>query len=337
MELVRIAKALGLKVQGDATTQITGLAPIANAGPGNLSFVVNKKFLNSLSNTKASAVIAPAEMASAAPCPVLISDNPYLSYADASQYLYPDATTEASLADSASVATDVQIGADVSIGENVVVESGVSIGRGTRIGAGCFVGKDSTIGENCLFYPGVTLYHGCQVGDSCRFQSGAVIGSEGFGYARAETGWRRIQQVGAVLIGNRVEVGANTTIDRGALDDTIIEDDVILDNQIQVGHNVRIGQATAIAACVGIAGSATIGKNCTVGGKVAIVGHLTIADNVHLTGTSFVTSSITEPGSYSSGMPIQPTQRWRRNTLRLTKLDELFKSVKKLTSESPNS
>jgi len=333
MFLNDIAKALELPVTGQNNPDIRGLGPVHSATAGELTFVVGPKYKDALKATRASAVIVPEAMQGDAPCDVIVSDQPYLSYARVSQLLYPDLQAKTGLHPSAAVSEDVTIGADVSIGAMAVVESGATIGAGSVVGAGCYIGAGVTVGAGCRLFPKVTIYAQCKIGDACRIQSGAVIGSEGFGYARTESGWQRIQQVGRVLVGDRVEIGANTTIDRGALKDTVIADDVILDNQIQIAHNVHIGAATAIAACVGIAGSTEIGKNCTIGGKAAIVGHLKIADNVHLTATSFVTQSISEAGSYSSGVPLLPTRRWRRDYVRLGKLEELFEKVKKLTRE----
>lgn len=333
MQLADIAKTLGLQVYGGENPEITGLGPIHCASRGQISFVVNQRYRDALLSTGASAAIVPEAMKDDAPCVVLVSDHPYLSYAQVSQILYPDKTRNTGIAATAVVADDVQIPSDVSIGPGAVIESGVTLSGGSSIGAGCFIGAGSSIGSGCLLFANVTVNADCIIGNDCRIQPGAVIGSEGFGFARSATGWQRIQQVGRVCIGDRVEIGANTTIDRGALEDTIIENDVILDNQIQIAHNVRIGECTAIAACVGIAGSTEIGKNCTIGGKAAIVGHLTIADNVHLTATSFVTQSIATPGSYSSGVPLLPTRRWRRDYVRLGKLEALFDSVKKLTRD----
>lgn len=335
MRLHEIAKALGLGTFGDENPQIVGLGPIRSATEGQLSFVVGPKFLEPLKSTQASAVIVPESLVRHVPCSGIISDNPYLSYAQVTQILYPD-PPGAGIHETATIAEDASIATGVSIGPHSVIDSGASIGAGTIIGAGSYIGANASLGGGCLLHPNVSIYADCHIGEQCRIQSGAVIGGDGFGYARAPTGWQRIQQVGRVMVGDRVEIGANTTIDRGALDDTVIEDDVILDNQIQIAHNVTIGRETAIAACVGIAGSTRIGKNCTIGGKAAIVGHLTIADNVHLTATSFVTQSITQAGSYSSGVPLLPTRRWRRDYVRLARLDDLFQRVKKMTQNSPN-
>lgn len=210
------------------------------------------------------------------------------------------------------------IGADTVVGERVVLE------------ACCILGERVDIASDCRLFARVTLHDGCRLGQACRIQSGAVIGGEGFGYAPGADGWRAIHQTGGVRLGDRVHVGANTTIDRGAIDDTVIDSGVILDNQIQIAHNVRIGENTAIAGCVGIAGSTVIGKRCQIGGASNIVGHIRIADDVTLNAASLVTQSIDVPGRYGSGAPLQPVKRWRRTYVTLNKLDDLLARVRRL-------
>lgn len=329
MQLRQLADSLDLKLRGNGDLQIAALAPIADAGSSDLSFVVGPRYLKALRATGAGAVIVPPALVDEAPCSVLVSDNPYLSYARATHLLYPETVLTPGVAETAMVAPGATLGEGVTVLANAVIEEGVTIGAGSVIGVGVHVGRNSHIGEQCVIKTHVSIAHECLLGDRCRLQSGAVIGSDGFGYAPSKNGWVAIRQVGRVVIGNDVEIGANTTIDRGALADTIIEDGVILDNQIQIGHNVKLGKNTAIAACVGIAGSTTIGERCTIGGKTAIVGHLTITDDVHLTATSFVVRSITEAGSYSSGMPLQKTSLWRRTYSRLGRLEELARAIKK--------
>lgn len=330
MKLEQLAKSLKLQWSGDAAVEITHLADInatrANPAEGSLSFVTGKRYADALKASRASAIIVPEAMADIAPGNHLISTNPYLSYAEASQLLYPQSVATG-VHVSAMVADSARVHESASVGANAVIEAGALIAADCVIGAGCVIGEGSNIGRGTRLFSNVTVTAGCVVGCDCRMQPGAVIGSEGFGYAPSATGWVRINQVGRVVIGDRVEIGANTTIDRGAIEDTVIGDGVILDNQIQVAHNVRIGNQTAIAGCVGIAGSTTIGNGCRIGGKSAIVGHLNIADNVTITAASFVTQSIDEPGVFSSGMPQQKNAAWRRNVARLSRLDELFKRV----------
>jgi len=331
MQLKHIADALKLELRGDGSRSIENLAPVHNATEADLTFVVSRRYLEKLQQTQAGAVIVPAALAADAPCSVLISEHPYLSYAQVSQLLYPEHTSALGVAGSAVVDPTATLGEGVSIGEHSVIEAGAVIGDHSRIGPGCHIGRQARVGQHSQLLGRVTLSHSCEIGDNCRLQPGVVIGADGFGYAPGPDGWVAIRQVGRVMIGHQVQIGANTTIDRGALEDTVIGDGVILDNQIQIAHNVRIGKMTAIAACVGIAGSTIIGERCTIGGKAAIVGHIQIADDVHLTATSFVTRSVLEAGSYSSGMPLQKTSVWRRTFARLNRLEQLARSIKKLS------
>ncbi len=325
MKLKQLADSLGLGLRGDPDTQINRLADIQSADEGSLSFVVGARLRNDLLSCRASAVIVPEDLADDAPCACLVSSNPYLSYAQASHILYPYKPLVSGPAVGACVAADADVQPCAEIGPNAVITSGSTIGQNCVIGAGTYIGESVTIGANCRIGPNVTICHGTSIGSDCRVHPGAVIGADGFGFAPGPDGWVHIRQIGRVLIGDRVDVGANTTIDRGAIGDTVIGNDVILDNQIQVAHNVHIGDYTAIAGCVGIAGSTVIGRHCRIGGKTAIVGHITIADNVTLTATSFVSRSITEPGTYSSGMPLQKNSDWRRTFVRLSRLDEIVK------------
>jgi len=233
---------------------------------------------------------------------------------------------------SAVIADDVTIGEQVSIGANVVIESGVTLGDYVSIGAGCFIGINVSIGTNTQLWSNVSLYHNVTIGHHCLVQANTVIGSDGFGYAPVDEQykWHKIPQLGSVVIGDHVEIGASTTIDRGALEDTIIKDGVILDNQIQIAHNVVIGENTAMAACSVIAGSTVIGKNCTIAGLVGINGHISVADNCVFTGMSLVTKNIREAGVYSSGMPVEQNSKWRKTNARVKRLDSLTKRVKVL-------
>ncbi len=305
-------------------------APVECAQANELAFVVGKKYVEQLRSCQAGAVIVPSQMLEEAPGNCLVSDNPYNSYAAASWILHPEHKTAFGIHSSAVIAQSVTLGENINIDANVVIGEGVVIGDGVSIGANCVISDNVTIQDGSRFFANVTIYHGCKIGHECRIQSGAVIGAEGFGYARNKEGWQAIHQTGGVLIGDRVHIGANTTIDRGAIGDTVIGNGVILDNQIQIAHNVRIGQNTAIAGCVGIAGSTTVGENCQIGGACNIVGHLSITDDVVLNAASLVTRSILEPGRYSSGMPLQTSNSWRRTFVSLGKLDDLVKRVRRL-------
>ncbi len=326
-----IAEYLNLSFIGDGQHVIDSIASIHNAKENQLSFVVSKKYLNELRLSTAGVVIIHPDLLEYVPGASIISNDPYGSYAKVSHYLYPESSPCASgVHPSAVINPDANIAASTHIGANAVIEQGVSIGEDCSIGSGCVLGQGVVLGDGCVLFASVTINHSCRLGNHCRVQSGTVIGGEGFGYAPGKEGWLRINQIGAVAIGDRVEIGANTTIDRGAIGDTVIEDGVILDNQIQIAHNVLIGRYTAIAGCTGIAGSTIIGKNCTIAGAVSIVGHLNIVDNVHITANSLVLQSINESGKYSSGMPLQTNGKWRRTMARLTRLEKMAAKLNKL-------
>lgn len=265
-------------------------------------------------------------------CPVnaLVHPNPYLAYALASKLFDARPVAAPGVHPSAVIAEGVTLAEGVSIAANVVIESGSEIRSGAVIGASSVIGAGSIIGENTELRANVTVYHGVTIGRDCMIHSGVVIGSDGFGFAPKGPGWEKIAQIGGVIVGDRVEIGANTTIDRGALDDTIIGSDVILDNQIQIAHNVVVGDYTAIAACTGIAGSTRIGQHCIIGGGCGISGHLEITDHVHLTGMTMVTKSVSEPGVYSSGTSFETNSQWRKNVARFRQLDELARRLRKL-------
>jgi len=244
--------------------------------------------------------------------------------------LHPPSGFRPGVHPTAVVSPAAKVASTASIGPHAVVEAGAMIGEGVYIGAGCYVGAHATIGAKTRLVAHVVMGERCVAGNDCLFHPGAVIGSDGFGFAKDGEQWQKVPQLGRVVIGNKVEVGANTTIDRGALNDTVIGDGVKLDNQIQIAHNVRIGENTAIAACVGIAGSTIIGKRCTLGGQAGVTGHLEIVDDVHVTAGSLVTSSIAQPGVYSSSLKAEPVEKWRRNAARLHHLDEIVRRLAKL-------
>jgi UDP-3-O-[3-hydroxymyristoyl] glucosamine N-acyltransferase len=233
----------------------------------------------------------------------------------------------------AVVAPEANLGADISIGPNAVIEPGAVIGEGAVIGANTYIGHDSRVGPRSRLMPGATLYYDVQLGADCLVHSQAVLGADGFGFAPGAEGWEKICQLGGVRIGDRVEIGAGTTIDRGALEHTVIDDGVIIDDQVHIAHNCRIGKNTAIAGCTGLAGSTIIGANCTLAGAIGVAGHLEICDGVHITGMSIVTKSITEPGSYSSGTPMMPTRDWRRSAVRFSQLDAIYQRLAALEKQ----
>ena len=330
MILQELANILGLEATGNLDHPLSGIASIENAQPADLSFVVSARYANALALSQAGAVIIPEALRGIAPGNYLVSDNPYASYAQASWILKPVAVRIPGVHETAVIDSSAHIAASAVIGPGVVIGANSTIGEGAVIGAQCVLGNDVSIGSRTQLFPRVTVYDNSGIGDDCRFQSGAVIGSEGFGYAWTRDGWSQIHQIGGVRIGNRVHVGANTTIDCGAIDPTVIADGAIMDNQIQIAHNVQIGENTAIAGCVGVAGSTKIGANCQIAGACNIVGHITIADGVIINAASLVARSISEAGRYGSGTPLQPDRIWRRSFVNLGRLDNLFRRLRRL-------
>ncbi|RII75708.1 UDP-3-O-(3-hydroxymyristoyl)glucosamine N-acyltransferase [Pseudomonas monteilii] len=330
MTLGQLAEALGATLKGPEGLQITGLATLQEAGPGQLSFLANPQYRKYLDNCQAGAVLLKAADAESFAGNALIVADPYQAYARISHQFDPKPKAVAGIHPSAVVAEDAQVDASASIGAFAVIESGARIGADVSIGAHCFIGARCVVGEGGWLAPRVTLYHDVTIGKRVVIQSGAVIGGEGFGFANEKGVWRKIAQIGGVTIGDDVEIGVNTAVDRGALSDTRIGDGVKLDNQIQIAHNVQIGDHTAMAACVGISGSTRIGKHCMLAGGVGLVGHIDICDNVFVSGMTMVTRSITEPGSYSSGTAMQPLADWRKSAARIRQLDDMAKRLQQL-------
>jgi UDP-3-O-[3-hydroxymyristoyl] glucosamine N-acyltransferase len=329
LTLGEIVARLGGEAVGDKDTRLSGVATLDSAGPGEIAFLANPKYRARLAGTRAGAVILGPADRDAAAIPRIVSENPYAYYARTVALFHPEEPAWPGIHPFAQVDASANVDASAEIGAFAVIGANARIGAGARIGAHTAIGRDCSVGEGTRLHARVTLYDGCSVGARCVLHSGAVIGADGFGQARFEGRWIKVPQVGGVRIGDDVEVGANTTIDRGALDDTVIGDGVKLDNQIQIAHNCVIGAHTVIAGCTGISGSVTIGKNCTIGGGVGIVGHLAICDGVTLTGFTFVTKSITQPGTYSSGMPFMPHAEYLRNAVHLRRLDELAARLKR--------
>lgn len=317
-------------VQGDETLVINSVATLEHATSGQISFLANSKYCAQLESTQASAVLLSAKDAQDYQGTALVVKDPYVGFARVAQLL--DTTPKAAMGihPSAQIDPSAQLGDGVAIGANAVIGANVILGENVQIGAGTVIGQDSIIGSNTRLWANVTLYHNVHLGQDCIIHSGAIIGPDGFGYANERGQWIKIPQTGGVRIGDRVEIGANSTIDRGALDHTEIHNGVIIDNQVQVAHNDIIGENTAIAGSTTIAGSVTIGKHCIIGGNCAIAGHLTIADGVHLSGATNVTGNMREPGLYSSATVAMDNNLWRKNTVRFRQLDELFQRVKAL-------
>jgi len=328
--LGEIAQFLGAQVNGDDSIAIEGLATLSQAQAGQLSFLANLAYKDQLQHTKASAVIVHPRQVADCHCAALILDNPYLGYAKVSQLFNTLPKAKGDIHPSAVIGSNATIADHVSIGPNAVIEDHAVIGEGAVIGAGSIVGVNARVGKNTRLHHNVSIYHDVSIGDDCIIHSGAVIGADGFGFANEKGQWVKICQIGGVLVGNQVEIGANTTIDRGAMSDTIIGDGVKLDNQIQIAHNVEVGAHSAMAAGCMIAGSTKIGSCCTLAGGVGVAGHLQLVDGTHVTAMSLVTKSITQPGSYSSGTAMSPTGEWRKSAARLRQLDDMAKRLKQI-------
>jgi len=315
-----------------ANSMISSVATLANAKSGQVAFLANRKYVSQLCATKASAVIVSPEALAQCPVNALVMDNPYMGYALLANLFDTTPAVATGIHKSAIIADNVILGDNISIGANSVIESGVHLDDNVSIGAGCFIGEKVSIGKGTTLWSNISIYHHVVIGQACLIQANTVIGSDGFGYApvSGQYKWHKIPQLGSVVIGDQVEIGASTTIDRGALENTIIKDGVILDNQIQIAHNVVIGENTAMAACSVIGGSTVIGKNCTIAGLVGVNGHINITDNCIFTAMAMVTKDIINTGVYSSGMPAAPNKGWNKTNARVKRLDSLINRVKEL-------
>ncbi|MCW9710048.1 UDP-3-O-(3-hydroxymyristoyl)glucosamine N-acyltransferase [Avibacterium sp. 21-586] len=332
--LKELAQQIGATIRGNANVLIDSIAPLDKAQSNQLTFISNIKFRDLLAQSQAGIlVVSENDVEFCSPeSNLLIVKDPYVAYAVLAQYMDSTPKAATGIAPSAVVSSSVKLGKNVSIGANAVIEDGVELGDNVIIGAGCFIGKDAKIGANTHLWANVNIYHQVQIGEYCLIQSGAVIGSDGFGYANDKGRWIKIPQTGTVIIGNHVEIGACTCIDRGALDATVIEDNVIIDNLCQIAHNVHIGTGTAVAGGVIMAGSLKVGRYCLIGGASVINGHMEIADKVTVTGMGMVMRPITESGVYSSGIPLQPNKQWRKTaalTLDIDKMNKRLKAVEK--------
>ena len=329
LTLGEIVDRLGGQVSGDAKTKISRIATLENAGQGSIAFLSNPKYQKLLAQTRASAVILTADFAKECPVSSIITPQPYLYFARLAQWLNPAPQATTGLDPAASSKSEIP--PTVSIGPGARIGSRVLLGRNVVIGANCVIGDGVQIGADSILHAGCMIYSATRIGQRAIVHSGAVIGADGVGFAREKDGsWVKIPQTGGVWIGDDVEIGANSTIDRGAIEDTIIEDGVKLDNQIQIAHNVRIGANTAIAACTGIAGSTVVGKRCTIAGACGIIGHLVIADDVNILVASVVTRSISRPGNYSGAVPVLAHDDWLRNYSHLRHLDDMADKIRRL-------
>jgi UDP-3-O-[3-hydroxymyristoyl] glucosamine N-acyltransferase len=335
VRLAELAVRFGCELRGDPETTVDRVASLESAKAGELSFLANPKYLKHLATARAGAVVLDAASADACPVPALIAANPYATYARIAQVLHPEPAFAAGIHPGAVVEPGAHIDATASIGAGAFVGAGARIGARTLVGPGCVILDDATLGADCRLVARVTVCRGVRIGERCVFAPGAVIGADGFGHAPDKDGYVKIPQVGTVVIGNDVDVGANTTIDRGTIGDTVIEDGVKIDNLCMVAHNVRVGAHTVMAAMVGIAGSVTVGRRCMLGGQAGVSGHLSICDDVALTGKTMVSRSITRPGVYSGNLPADEARSFRRNSARFQKLDELAKRVRRLEGGAP--
>lgn len=328
--LKELTDQLGGTIQGDASVCVTQVASLAHAQPQHIAFLANPKYREQLASSHAGAFILARNMSVATDKPCILADNPYTYFANVSTLFNPPVRGELGIHERAVIHPSAIIGTGVCIAANVVIERDVIVGSGSSIAAGTVIGEGAQIGDNALIYANVTIYPLCVIGNNVILHSGCVIGADGFGLAPEAGRWLKIPQIGRVVIGNDVEVGANTTIDRGALDDTVIHDGVKLDNQIQVAHNVHIGEHTAIAACTGIAGSAHIGAHCTIGGAAMIIGHIEIADKVNISTNTLITKSLPKAGTYTSALPFSEHSEWLKNAVQMRHLDSMAKRLRAL-------
>jgi UDP-3-O-[3-hydroxymyristoyl] glucosamine N-acyltransferase len=328
-----IVHALGGRVAGDASTLVFRVASLANAKAGDISFITDSKYQAALSASQASAFVLREHDALLIVAPCIIVDNPYAYFAKLSTLLNPAVIAETGVAASAVIDASATIPASCAIAALVVIGKNVVLGENVVIGAGCVIENDVTIADNTCLEAHVTIKHHCEIGKYCHLFSGVVIGSDGFGYAEEAGIWVKIPQVGRVLIHDHVDIGANTTVDRGALDDTVIEQGVKLDNLIQIGHNCVIGAHSVIAGCVGIAGSAKIGRHCKIGGAAMVLGHLEIADHVTISPGSMITRSLLIADTYTALMPFQTHQAWLKTAAKIRHIDGLADKIKQLEKE----
>ncbi|EKN3882747.1 TPA: UDP-3-O-(3-hydroxymyristoyl)glucosamine N-acyltransferase [Yersinia enterocolitica] len=328
IRLADLAQQLDAQVHGDGDLVITGIASMHSAEPSQITFLSNSRYQEQLATCNAGAVVLTEADLPFCKSAALVVKNPYLTYARMAQIMDTTPQPAQDIAPSAVISPQATLGENISIGANAVIESGVVLGDNVVIGTGCFIGKNTHIGAGSRLWANVSVYHEVVIGQNCLIQSGTVIGADGFGYANDRGNWIKIPQLGSVHIGDRVEIGACTTIDRGALDNTIIGNGVIIDNQCQIAHNVVIGDNTAVAGGVIMAGSLKVGRYCMIGGASVINGHMEICDKVTITGMGMVMRPITEPGLYSSGIPLQPNKVWRKTAALVMNIDGINKRLK---------
>jgi UDP-3-O-[3-hydroxymyristoyl] glucosamine N-acyltransferase len=317
----------------DPGIELDGIAPLQRAGSRDLAFIADVRYLQALRDTRAGCVIVKDEWRADCPVPALCAADPYLAYARVSALFDTQAVSAPGIHPTAVVDATATVPTTASVGAHAYIAASVEIGDNVTIGPGCFLGVGVRLGAGTRLAANVVLYHDVHLGEGCSVHGCTVIGSDGFGFARRADGWEKISQLGGVRIGDRVDIGAGCTIDRGALDHTVISNDVIIDNQVHLAHNCRIGERTAIAGCVGFAGSTEIGADCSFAGQVGVSGHLKICDNVHFTGQARVTRSISEPGTYASGTPLDTARQWGRNAVRFGQLDTMQRRLAALEQQ----
>ncbi len=327
-----LAERFGLRVHGRADTRIAGVGTLASAGPDQLAFLANPRYRGQLATTRAGLVVMREADAEAFQGNALVARDPYSAFARIAALFAPRPERPPGIHPSAAIDPDARVAADAHVGAFVSIGAGSRVDAGASIGPGCVIGEDCVVGAGSELVARVTLVTRVRLGERVRVHPGAVLGADGFGLAMDEGRWLNVPQLGGVVVGDDCEVGANTCIDRGAIEDTVLGDDVRLDNQIQIGHNVVVGAHTAMAGCVAVAGSARIGRYCLIGGGAGIVGHIEICDRVVVTAMSLVTASIREPGEYSSGTPLMDNRSWRKNAARFKQLDALARRVPRTES-----
>ncbi|MFO8155515.1 MAG: UDP-3-O-(3-hydroxymyristoyl)glucosamine N-acyltransferase [Pseudomonadota bacterium] len=332
--LEELAGIVDARIEGESRPAIAGLASLTGAGAGDLAFAAGDWAVRALRATGAGAVVVAPELLAEAPTTALVVENPRAAFARIARLFDTAPAPEPGIHATATIDPAATIAPDAAIGPHCVVEAGAVIGSGCRLGPGCLVGHRARLGAGCHLVARVTVLHEVELGARVVIHPGAVIGSDGFGLARTGDHWEKVPQLGRVVIGDDVEIGANTTIDRGALDDTVVEQGVKLDNQVHIAHNVHIGAHTVMAGCTGIAGSVRIGRDCALGGGVGVANHVTLGDAVTVTGMSLVSRSLTSPGIYSAGLPALENDRFNRNAVRFRQLDDMARRLKALEKDS---
>lgn len=328
VSLGELAVRFGCELRGDPDSRVDSVAPLSQAGPRSVTFLANPKYVSQLADTRAGVVILDEKSASGSPVPVLVATNPHATYARVAMLLHPDPPLHPGVHASAVVAVDALVDPSAEVGPHAVIGAGAQIGARCLIGPGCVIEPGAVVGEDSRLIARVVICHHVVLGARCLVQPGAVIGGDGFGFANDKGEWIKVPQIGGVIVGMDVEIGANTTIDRGAMGDTVIEDGVKIDNLIMIAHNVRIGAHSALAAQSAIAGSAVLGKRCVLGGRAGLTGHITLCDDVVVLGTSFISHSITKPGMYSSALPSEEAGAWRRIVARIKRLDVMARRLR---------